>query len=55
MRNTKKNSLDRYFSNEDIRTKIYIFAWISQIIADGMLLIGGCFLIFKVLQYIGIL
>ncbi|BDC36409.1 hypothetical protein MTLP_10910 [Candidatus Methanoliparum sp. LAM-1] len=55
MKNTKKSLFDRYLSNEDIRTRMYMFVWISQIIADILLLIGGCFLIFKILQHIGVI
>lgn len=55
MKNNKKGLFGRNLSDEDIKAKLYIFAWISQIIADALLLIGGCFLIFKILQYTGII
>lgn len=56
MRSNKKRLFgSRNRSDEDVKAKLYIFAWVSQIIADALLFIGGCFLVFKVLQYVGII
>jgi|GEM_PF-3545806 hypothetical protein len=51
----KKSLLEEYFPDEKSRTRLYLFIWSAQISAMVALFIGGCTLIFKALQYMGVI